>query len=184
MPTVEHGLQSQVRNIEARYGRSMADWTEVVRRSGRTRHGEILALLKTEHGMSHGDANRVALITRDAIAGAPPAAGDPVAALYAGRAAALRPVHERLMATVNAFGGDVEVAPKRGYLSLRRAKQFAMIQPSTRWVDVGLILKGRPVSGRLEPNPNAMFTHRVRLSDAGQVDAELTAWLREAYDRA
>jgi hypothetical protein len=184
VPSVEEGLKTQVRNIEARYGRSMADWTEVVRQSGRSRHGEILALLKTEHRMSHGDANRVALVTRDAIAGSPPAAGDPTEALYAGRAAALRQIHDRLLATINGFGGDIEVAPKRGYLSLRRARQFAMIQPSTRWVEVGLILKASPVGGRLEKNPNAMFTHRVRLSDAGQVDAELTGWLREAYDRA
>jgi hypothetical protein len=29
-----------------------------------------------------------------------------------------------------------------------------------------------------------MVTHRVRIDDPGQIDQELTAWLREAYDKA
>jgi hypothetical protein len=29
-----------------------------------------------------------------------------------------------------------------------------------------------------------MVTHRVRIADAAELDAELLAWLREAYDRA
>jgi hypothetical protein len=184
MASVEEGLKTQVRNIEARYGRSMSDWTEVVRQSGLSRHGEILALLKSQHGMSHGDANRVALVTRDALAGAQAVAGDPADALYAGKLAGLRPIHDRLLATVRGFGDDVEVAPKRGYVSLRRAKQFGMVQPSAQRVDVGLILKATPPAARLEKNPNEMFTHRVKVTSPDEVDAELTAWLREAYDRA
>ena len=52
---------------------------------------------------------------------------------------------------------------RRANVSVRRKKQFALIQPSTKTrLDLGLILKGRPVEGRLEPSGsfNAMFTHR------------------------
>src|SRR5438552_14880626 len=59
--TVDEGLQSQVRNIEARYGRSIDDWTSLIKATGLTRHGEIVATLKRDHGLTHGAANRVAL---------------------------------------------------------------------------------------------------------------------------
>jgi hypothetical protein len=185
MATIEDALRTQIRNIEARYGRPISAWIDLVRARRLTKHGEILAMLKSEHSMSHGDANRVALVARDAINGVGvPAGGDPAADLYTGKLANMRPVHDRLMGAVNAFGKDIEVAPKRGYVSLRRAKQFGMIQPFAGRVDVGLILKDEPAAGRLEKNPNVMFTHRVRVSRPDEVDAELLDWLKRAYDRS
>jgi len=50
---------------------------------------------------------------------------------------------------------------KKGYLSIRRSKQFAIIQPSTATrVDVGIQLKGVEPTGRLEPSGgfNAMLS--------------------------
>lgn len=88
---------------------------------------------------------------------------------------------------ITGFGDDVQLAPKKGYVSLRRRKQFAMLQPSGAGrIDVGLILPGEPAQDRLEPAAgfNALFTHRVRVSTPADIDAELTAWLRQAYDRA
>jgi hypothetical protein len=62
-----------------------------------------------------------------------------------------------------------------------------MIQPSAAGrIDVGLILPDVPADGRLEPAAsfNALFTHRVRVSGLEAIDAELTGWLRHAYNRA
>jgi hypothetical protein len=91
------------------------------------------------------------------------------------------------MTVINALGTDVTTMPKKGYLSLRRAKQFAMIQPSnTGRLDVGLILPGIPPTERLEPagSFSALFTHRVRLTSANDIDSPLTDWLRAAYANA
>jgi len=190
MSTVEEGLRAQVRNIEATYGRPIAAWIDVIRESGKTKHAEIVAMLKTEHGMTHGSANRVALIGRDALAASQATdvapATDATDQLYSGKKAALRPTHELLMTIIHGFGSDVEVAPKRGYLSLRRKKQFAMLQPAAGHVDVGLILKRVPETDRLESAAtfNAMFTHRVRVARVTEVNAELVGWLRQAYERA
>jgi Domain of unknown function (DUF5655) len=88
---------------------------------------------------------------------------------------------------VKAFGPDVEFSPKKAYVSLRRAKQFGLIQPTTAArVDVGLVLKGAPAAGRLEAagSFNAMVTHRVRVASVKEVDSELIGWLRAAYDSA
>ncbi|HEV2257678.1 MAG TPA: DUF5655 domain-containing protein [Streptosporangiaceae bacterium] len=189
MASVEEGLQAQIRNIEATYGKPMADWLAIIAASGLTKHTEVVAMLKSEYGMTHGAAHRVSLVSRQAPAQdqVQDQDGDPADALYTGRRADLRPLHDALMTAISAFGDDVGQVAKKGYLSLRRRKQFAMIQPSGAGrIDVGLILKDVPAGGRLEPAAgfNALFTHRVRLPDPSGLDAELMAWLRAAYDQA
>ena len=80
---------------------------------------------------------------------------------------------------------DSHIAPKKAYVSLRRNKQFGLIQPSTATrVDVGLRLGDMPPAGRLEASGsfNSMVTHRVRINDAKDIDAELLAWLEQAYE--
>lgn len=78
------------------------------------------------------------------------------------------------------------MAPKKTYLSLRRKKQFAMIGPATKTqVEVGLNAKALPAADRLsEMPPKSMCTYKTRVSDVGEVDAELLGWLRRAYDEA
>jgi hypothetical protein len=182
----EEGMASLIRNLEASTGKSIDTWVATARAAGLEKHGQIVALLKKDHGLTHGYANQIA---QRALAAATPATADadPVDALYAGPKAALRPIHDTLAVAVRAFGPDVEISPKKANVSLRRSKQFALIQPSTATrVDLGLILKGDPPSGRLEESGsfNAMFTHRVRLATPAEVDRELIGWLRRAYDGA
>ena len=204
MASVEDGIAAQVRNIEARYGRSLPEWFGLIAASGLTKHSEVVAMLKADYGMAHGAAHRVSLLSRQAAAPAasapaapapvpvlapvPASPGEVADALYTGKKASLRPLHDRLMAMVHALGPDVSLAPKKGYVSLRRPrKQFAMIQPSGAGrIDIGLILKDVPAGGRLESAAgfNALFTHRVRLTGPADLDAELIGWLRTAYDRA
>jgi hypothetical protein len=89
-----------------------------------------------------------------------------------------------LLAAVHKFGTDVQVSPKKAYVSLRRSKQFAIIQPSTATrLDVGINLKGTAPTPRLEASGsfNAMVSHRVRVSKLGEVDKELLGWLKAAY---
>ena len=184
MATPEEGLAAQIRNIEQRYGKSMSEWFAVIAASGLAKHTEVVAMLKAEHGLAHGAAHRVSLLSRQAAA---PTSADAPTDLYTGKKAPLRPVHDRLMAVIDGFGSDVAAVPKKGYLSLRRRKQFAMIQPSAAGrLDVGLILPGVSPAGRLEPagSFNALFTHRVRVTSADDIDQELTGWLRAAYTSA
>jgi hypothetical protein len=51
------GPASYFPSIEERYGRSIADWQEVIRDCGLAKHMEIVGHLKTEYGMGHGHAN-------------------------------------------------------------------------------------------------------------------------------
>jgi UDP-galactopyranose mutase len=89
------------------------------------------------------------------------------------------------MAAIEKFG-PFEIAPKKGYVSLRWKKQFATIGPGaiTR-VDVGLNMKDVKGTARLEAlPPGGMCQYKVRVTDHTQVDAELIAWIRRAYDSA
>jgi len=183
----EEMRKDMIARLPEKTGKSLAEWLEVIRASGQTKHGEIVKLLKDEHGVTHGYANQIALqALRPADAPAPGGNGL-VDAQYAGPKAGLRPVYDALVALVRRFGSDVEFAPKKGYVSLRRAKQFALIQPSTATrVDVGINLKGQAPTARLEASGsfNAMVSHRVRVASVADVDAELAGWLRRAYDNA
>ncbi len=192
MSTIDEGLETQIRNIEEKYGKPLSEWIVMVRDSGLTKHTEIVAMLKSQYGMSHGSAHRVALKAREAdgasIVNAARASGrDPVDDLYGGKKADLKPIYDTLISTITTFGNDIELAPKKGYMSLRRKKQFAMIQPTTATrIDVGLVLKDLPTTERLESAAsfNALFTHRVRVNSLNDVDEQLIAWLKQAYDLA
>jgi Domain of unknown function (DUF5655)/Domain of unknown function (DUF4287) len=189
MSAVDEGLEAQIRNIEEKYGKPLSEWIAIVRNSGLTKHAEIVAMLKSQYGMSHGSAHRVALKARESDgARIVEASGrDPVDDLYSGKKADLKPIHDTLITTINVFGNDIELAPKKGYVSLRRKKQFAMIQPTTPTrIDVGLVLKGLPATERLESAAsfNALFTHRVRVNNINDVDEQLISWLKQAYDLA
>jgi hypothetical protein len=189
MPTSPDAqLATMIANLEKNTGRSLAEWVALARKGGPPKHGALVSWLKDTHGLTHGYANLVAHGTFESDAGAKIAAGDDlVAGMFAGDKAALRPIYDALLAAVLQCGEDVEQAPKKGYLSLRRSTQFATLHPSTKTrFDVGLKLKGVPAAGRLEPagSWNAMMTHRVRLESPAQVDAELVAWLRQAYLQA
>lgn len=192
MSTVDKGLEAQIRNIEQQYGKPLSEWIAIVGESGLTKHTDIVAMLKSQYGMSHGSAHRVALKAREAEgAGMDKAAQasvrDLIEEMYSGKKAGLKPLHDALMTAITSFGNDIEQAPKKGYVGLRRKKQFAMIQPTTATrLDIGLILKGVPPTERLvaASNFNALFTHRVRVNTISDVDEQVITRLKQAYDLA
>lgn len=182
---LEKAIQTQLSNIEKRTGKTLAELAAIIKASGLAKHGEIRDMLKRDLGMGHGDANTLTHHVLSAAAPAPAAGGDVLDEIYSGPKAALRPIHERLMAAINKFG-EFEIAPKKGYVSLRRSKQFAMIGPATNTrVEVGLNMKGVASTARLEEQPpKSMCQYKVKLTDAAQVDGELIAWIKNAYDSA
>jgi len=183
--TPEEQLQSMLRNLEEKTGKPLAHWVAAVKESELDKHGEVVKWLKSEHGLTHGYATLVAHEARGSAASSADA-GDLVAGQYAGKEE-LRPIYDRIAKAVQGFGKDVELSPKKGYVSLRRAKQFGLVQPSTKTrVDVGIQLKGVEPTDRLEASGsfNAMVSHRVRLAAASEVDDELIGWLRKAYEAA
>jgi hypothetical protein len=180
-------VETQIRNIQTSTGKSVEQWARLVKAQKFEKHGEMVKWLKEEHGMGHGNANLIAMTARGEFGAEAPAGDDLLVAQYAGAKAGLKPMYDDLMKKIGKFGGDVEVSPKKAYVSLRRKKQFALIQPSTATrLDVGINLKGMPPAGRLEASGsfNAMVSHRVRVENAKDINAELVNWLKAAYDQA
>ena len=185
---MDKALQTQLTNIEKRTGKSLEALAAIVKKSGLTKHGEIRDMLKRDLGMGHGDANTLVhyVLKSDGATAAEGKGGDAVLdGIYAGPKEALRPIHEKVMAAVTKFG-PFEIAPKKGYVSLRGKKQFAMIGPATKsQVEIGLNMKDVPATARLSAvPPGGMCQYKVRVADPSEVDAELIAWIRKAYDSA
>ena len=180
MSDVDAQWATMVANLEARTGRSLDEWVALVRAEGVEKHGQIITFLKTEHGMTHGYANLVATHARDHAS----PDEDLVATQYAGPKAGLRPIYEAVLAAAAGLGPDVEVAPKKTYVSLRRRKQFALVKAATRsQVEIGLNLPGEPGTERLRPT-TGMCSHIVRLGSPAELDEQVRGGLAAAYERA
>ena len=188
MADLDKAVATQLANIEQRTGKSLAELTALVQGSGLTRHGELVAMLKSTLGMGHGDANTLVHTVRKTAGPAAPhgaAGGAVLDGLYTGPKEALRPIHDRLLTAMRAFG-PFEEAPKKAYVSYRRKKQFAMIGPATNTrVELGLNVKGLPADPRLvDQGTGKMCNYVVKLTDASQVDDDVIAWTRAAYEAA
>jgi hypothetical protein len=190
MSSVEKAYETQIKNIQAKTGKSLEELGALMQSSGLTKHGELRAMFKQTLALGHGDANALVhvLLSSDGerAAKASGASIDQVLdGIYTGGKAELRPLHERLMAAIEPLGA-FEVAPKKGYVSLRRKRQFAMIGPASKGrLAVGLNMKGLEPGERLIAMPaGGMCTYKVYLSDAAELDAELLDWLRQAFDSA
>lgn len=186
MASPEEQLQTMLNNVPARTGKELSEWMTLVKACGKIKHGEIVEWLKTEHGVTHGFAGLIASeYLKSGESDKSPE--ELVAAQYAGPKTGLREIYDTFIGVVERLGDDVEVAPKKSYVSIRRSKQFAIIQASTASrVDVGINLKEAEDTDRLEPagSFNAMVSHRVRVEDAIEIDSELKDWLRQAYEQA
>ena len=177
---------SQVKNLEEKTGKKINEWIAIVQKSGLEKHGEMVKMLKEKYAMGHGYANLVVHYAKQNYAGAESNDTDWIAEQYKGKEN-LKPWYDKLMAGINAIGSDVELSPKKTYVSLRRKKQFAIIQPSTKTrLDVGLNIKGLSPAGKLEAagSWNSMCTHRVKIEDAKLIDKELLGWIKQAYEQA
>jgi hypothetical protein len=176
---------AMIAGLREKTGKSLEGWLTILRASKLSRHKEFMELLKKKHGLTHGFANLIALQALQTDSHTASDTSALVEAQYAGAKAGLKSIYDTLLAAVQKFGKDVEVSPKKAYVSLRRNKQFAIIQPSTTTrVDVGINLKGTEPTARFEASGsfNAMVSHRVRVEKPTEVDAELLAWLRKAYE--
>jgi len=166
-------------------GQSLNHWIEVVKKSGLDKHSAIVNHLKTDYGFTHGYANFVSLKAREADAGSIDD-NTLLESQYKGKEN-LKPIYNKLVAEISKFGNDITQTPKKDSVSMIRKKQFALIKPATKTrVDLGLKLKDKPTTDRLgNSGPfGAMCTHRVQITDASEVDSELIAWLKEAYEKA
>jgi hypothetical protein len=183
----DQAKESFVRGLEAKAGKPLEELLAIVASWGPGRHGELLARAKETLGLGHGHANLLVheFRARSEAASGPAAAADPLDAIYAGSKAPLRPLHEALMARL-ADLGPFEVAPKKANVSLRRRKQFALLGPGSKGrLEVGVNHRGAAGTARFEAlAPGQMCSHRAFVAAPDEIDDELLAFVRQAYEGA
>ena len=176
--------EAQLRRIEESLGKTAADVADEVGRKGIERHSEVVAFLKATHGLTHGNANLLAQVVRERLAGGPATPEELLAAQYAGPKASLLPAYQVLSAIAEGVGPDVMKVVQKTGVSFRRKKQFALIQaPSAKRLRLGLNLDATPDDPRIVAT-SGMCTHSVDLTSPDEVDADVAAWVRASYDRA
>lgn len=187
---LQKAYETQLTNIQKKTGKTLDELTAIVRNSGLTKHGEIREMLKRDLNLGHGDANTLThyVLQSDGERAAQAkgaSVGDVLDEIYSGPKSDLRPIHDRLMEAINSFG-EFEIAPKKGYISLRRKRQFAMIGPKTNTrVEVGINHKSLEPDPRLIAQPaGSMCNYIVKLTQLDEVDGALIGWIKQAFDSA
>ena len=190
MTDIDKAIATQIANIEKKTGKSVAQLSIAIANCGKTKHGEIRSWLMESYGLGYGDANTLTHVSQKSVgADAAKAAGVSIDAvlddIYSGKKAHQRPIHEALMQAINGFG-DFEISPKKGYISLRRKKQFAMLGPKTNErFELGINLKDEVLDPRAKAAaPGGMCQYIIPLTGVDEVDAKLIDIIRRAFDAA
>jgi hypothetical protein len=190
MSSIERAKLTQLTNIQKKTGKTLEELTAYIQASGLSKHGEIRTMLMDTLGLTYGDAHNLALYALNADAQL--AAKDKglsttqvLDEIYSGPKASLRPIHHKLMSAIEQFG-EFEIVPKKGYVSLRCKRQFAMLGPgSNTRLDLGINSKSLEEDERLIPQPaGGMCNYKVRLTEVTQVDETIVGWVRKAYEAA
>jgi predicted transport protein len=185
MASPEQALATQLKNVEAKTGKTTAELFAMVAACGLAKVSEQRSWLMQKTGIGYGDANTIALLAKKAQQPPTAADADPLEAIYAGNKASLRGLHDAVMKKIAALG-DFEIAPKKSYVSLRRRKQFAMVGPATaKAIEIGLNAKSLPRDPRLKVMPSgSMCQATTRIETAADLDARLIEWIQQAFDES
>ncbi len=190
MSVLDQARETQLKNIQEKTQKDLAEIREIISQSGLEKHGQIRAMLMERFGLGYGDANALAHYAlasdgQSAAEAAGASADEVLDEIYAGPKADLLPIHLRVMAAIQPLG-VFEIVPKKGYISLRRKKQFAMLGPASKGrVELGLNLKNIQGGERLLAQPpGGMCQFKVFLSTADEVDEELNGWVKLAFEQA
>lgn len=186
-------VQDWIVALPKKSGRSLDEWLALVKKQAPKDEVGRREWLKKEHGLGTNTAWWLA--ERSLGRGED---DDPekylasaivyVEDMYAGKKAALRPLHDALIALGRSIGKDVKVCPCKTMVPLYRNHVIAQIKPTTQTrIDLGFALGDTKASGRLIDTggfaKKDRITHRIPITSLADVDAEVKKWLRVAYAR-
>lgn len=182
---MDKATQTMIENLYKNTGKTLEEWTEIVTRQNFSKHGETIKYLKETHGLTHGFANLIVHKAKGSDAGSAENQDDLITKQYQGKEH-FKSIYDKLIAEIKSYGNDIEVAPKKAYVSLRRKKQFATLNPATKTrFEIGINLKGQEPKGKLvAEKPKSMCSHKINITDIKDVDKEVFEWIKTAYENA
>lgn len=181
-------VEAIYRNLPAKTGKTFDQWVAIARKAKLESRAELIAWLKLKQGLGHVTAIFIAAEAQGkSIAAQYDDEGALIDRMYAGDKAPLRPIYEALIAAAGKLGKDVTLSVCKTYVGVRRSKIFALVKPTTSTrVDLGLALPAIIPAGRLGKAPSSLgserITHVIRIGSKKEVDAEVTRWLRVAWE--
>ena len=189
-------VQKWIAELKGKTGRSLEEWIALVKKSGPDDEKACRAWLKEAHGLGTNTAWWIAerALGKDGkgIAEDDPetylkAAEGYVEAMFSGSKAHLRPLYDELLALGLGIGPEAKACPCQTIVPLYRNHVFAEIKPTTRTrIDLGFALKDTPLTGRLIDTggfeKKNRITRRIPITSPADIDAEVTHWLKTAYD--
>ncbi len=193
-PSVAYA-QAIINNLPKTTGKSLDEWMALVKKSGPDEEKARREWLKKDYKL--GGTTAWMIVDRVEGKGAEDtdgeaylkAAANYVETMYAGAKAGLRPLHDALIALGQSIGDDVKICPCQTIVPFYRDHVFAQIKPTTRTrIDFGFALKGtkkKPPKRLLDTGGLAKgdrITHRVEITSLTDIDSEVKAWLKIAYD--
>lgn len=187
-------VQDWIVSLPAKTGRSLPQWMAFIKKEGPAGEEARRDWLKKEHGLGTNyaqwfAARSVGKLTEDE---------DPEAylrkcpqvvdAMYEGKKAALRPLHDRLVKLGLSIGKEAKACPCSTFVPLFRNHVFAQVKPSTNTrIDLGLALGDTKAPNRLIDTggfaKKDRITHRIPISTMEDIDSEVEEWLKVAYER-
>lgn len=183
-------FKAYIDNIKAKTGKTPEDFLRIAETKGLldpgVKTGQLLEWLKADYGLQRGHAMAIVLTFKHATH-APVTKNAAVDKHFAGAKTRWRKPFDELLDDVKGFGPGVSLGPTASYISLLRdGKKFAIVQITSDRIDIGIKLKGEPTDKRFEPagSWNAMVTHRVHITEPRQIDKQVMARLRAAYQSA
>ena len=106
-----------------------------------------------------------------------------LAAHFAGKPPAIRALFDAVAAAVKRCG-PVTILPEKTRIAFQVRMSFAQVTPRAGWLDGHVVLARRfehPRFRRIDTISRRNHVHHFRLFTLGDVDADVDAWLREAY---
>lgn len=169
-------MRAVARTMSERTGRSLEQWVALVEAAageGALDPGDpkaVRAWLKAEHALPQNSQWAVADATARRHGWEPPTVEGYTDAMYSGRKAPLRPLHDAVIEAGLALG-QAEAQGRAGYIPLVRRTQFAAVGPGTYGrLRIGLRFRGAvPDDPRLEPAKGfAQATHVLHVAPQGR----------------
>jgi predicted transport protein len=182
---MDKAVASMIENLKEKTGHTLEQWKKIITKEGLVKHGEIVKFLKGDHHVTHGYASEIALKVLGSDADSAANADDFIESQYKGKEH-LKPFYDKLIETITKFDGDFKIDPKKTYVSLKRKKQFVILNPASKTrFEIGFNLKGVEPKGKLEAEkPNGICSHKINLSDINEIDKEVIDWIKMAFENA
>ncbi len=182
---MDKAVQSMIENLKEKTGHTLDEWKKIITTQKLLKHGEIVKFLKETHQVTHGYASEIALKVLGSDADSSTDTDALLVNQYKGKEH-LMSYYEKLLEAITNYGGEFKIEPKKTYVSLKRKKQFVVLNPASKTrFEIGFNLKGVEPKGKLEAEkPNAICSHKINLADISEIDQEVIDWIKMAFDLA